>query len=88
MNRLMRIINSPEEQSEVDPLLVWSALALLLIGLIMVYSASIAFAEGSRMFGRNPNYFLIRHAIFLMIGLGAAGLAFQVPTQTLQRWSP
>ena len=88
MNRLMRIINSPEEQSEVDPLLVWSALALLLIGLIMVYSASIAFAEGSRMFGRNPNYFLIRHAIFLMIGLAAAGLAFQVPSQTWQRWSP
>ncbi len=88
MNRLMRIINSPEEQSEVDPLLVWSALALLLIGMIMVYSASIAFAEGSRMFGRNPNYFLIRHAIFLMIGLAAAGLAFQVPTQTWQRWSP
>ena len=47
MNRLMRMINSPEEQSEVDPLLVWSALALLLIGLVMVYSSSIAFAEGS-----------------------------------------
>ncbi len=54
MNRLMRIINSPEEQSEVDPLLVWSALALLLIGLVMVYSSSIAFAEGSRNLGRNP----------------------------------
>ena len=88
MNRLMRIINSPEEQSEVDPLLVWSALALLLVGLIMVYSASIAFAEGSRVFGRNPNYFLIRHTIFLTIGLAAGGLAFQVPTQTWQRWSP
>jgi cell division protein FtsW len=88
MNRLMRIINSPEEQSEVDPLLVWSALALLLIGLVMVYSSSIAFAEGSRFFGRNPNYFLIRHAIFLTIGLVAAGAAFQVPIQTWQRWSP
>ena len=50
--------------------------------------ASIAFAEGSRIFGRNPNYFLIRHAIFLTIGLAAAGAAFQVPIQTWQRWSP
>lgn len=88
MNRLMRIINSPSEQAEVDPLLVWSALSLLLIGLVMVYSASIATAEGSRMFGHNPGYFLIRHTIFLLIGFAAAGVTFQVPTQTWQRWSP
>ena len=75
-------------RSEVDPLLLWSALGLLLIGFVMVYSASIATAEGSRNFGNNPIFFLLRHGIFLSIGLVAAVAAFQVQTAQWQKMAP
>jgi cell division protein FtsW len=74
--------------AEIDPLLLWSALALLLTGLVMVYSASIATAEGSGFTRHQPAFFLVRHAVFLMIGLVAAVIAFQVPLRFWQQASP
>jgi cell division protein FtsW len=74
--------------SEIDPLLLWPALFLLLLGLVMVYSASIALAEGSRFTGHNAEYFLVRHAIFLVIGLVAGVVAFQVPMRFWQEFAP
>ena len=61
---------------------------LLLLGLVMVYSASIAIAEGGRFTGNHPAYFLIRHGVFLAIGLIAAGIAFQVPMTSWQNYAP
>jgi cell division protein FtsW len=75
-------------QSELDPLLLWPALFLLLGGLVMVYSASIAMAEGSQFTGHQSNYFLIRHAIFLAIGLVCGAVAFQVPMRFWQELAP
>ncbi|HPT51164.1 MAG TPA: putative lipid II flippase FtsW [Accumulibacter sp.] len=74
--------------AEIDLALLWSALMLLLIGMVMVYSASMATAEAGRMTGNQPAYFLIRHAVFLTIGLVAAAVAFQVPLSTWQQWAP
>ena len=74
--------------AEVDLTLLWSGLVLLLIGMVMVYSASIAIAEASRYTSNHPTYFLVRHAVFLAIGLVAAGCAFQVPLATWQKLSP
>ena len=74
--------------AEVDLTLLWSALFLLLIGMVMVYSASIAIAEAGRFSGNHPTYFLVRHSVFLTIGLVAAGFAFQVPLSTWQQLSP
>jgi cell division protein FtsW len=74
--------------SEVDPALLWSALILLLLGMVMVYSASAATAEASRFTGNHPAYFLVRHAVFLAIGLIVGGLAFQVPLRIWQKISP
>lgn len=73
---------------EMDPLLLWPAVGLLLFGLVMVYSASIAMAEGSRFTGNQSTYFLMRHGLFLVIGLGAAAAAFQVPMRLWQQVSP
>ena len=73
---------------EVDGWLLWPALVLLLFGLVMVYSASIATAEGSKFTGYQSAYFLVRHAIFLAIGLIAGALAFQVPVRAWQQWAP
>ncbi len=85
VSRLMR----PEGQiRELDLVLIWSSLALLLLGLVMVYSASIATAEGSRFTGFQANYFLIRHAVFLAIGMVVGLLAFQIPMRTWQEAAP
>jgi cell division protein FtsW len=74
--------------SEIDLALLWSTLILLLIGMVMVYSASMATAEAARATGHQPAYYLVRHAIFLIIGLLAAAIAFQVPMIAWQKWSP
>ncbi len=78
----------PAQPQELDAMLLWPALALLLFGMVMVYSASIATAEGSRFTGHQPAYFLIRHGVFLTIGLIAAVVVFQVPLRVWQKGAP
>ena len=74
--------------AEVDLTLLWSGLFLLLIGMVMVYSSSIAIAEASRMAGNNPAHYLLRHAVFLAVGLVAAICAFQIPLTVWQQLAP
>ena len=82
-------LNQPRKApTEVDMVLLWSVLALLVLGLVMVYSASIATAEGSKAFGHQPAYFLVRHGVFLTVALVAAGMTFQVPVKVWQELSP
>jgi len=50
------------------PLLV-SSVALLMLGLLMVYSASIALADGPRYANYGRYYFVLRHGVFLCVGL-------------------
>ena len=64
-----------------DASLAWCTLILLALGLVMVYSASIATAEASSHTGYRAWYFLARHAVFVAIGLLAAFFAFQVPVK-------
>ena len=71
-----------------DPTLAWSALLLLAIGLIMVYSASIAMAETAAYTGYRPWYFLARHAVYVATGVAAGLVTFQVPLNVWQRLAP
>ena len=80
--------DSSATSTEIDPLLLWPAVALLLIGLVMVYSASIAIAEGSAFTGHQPAFFLVRHTIFMLVGLIAALIAFQMPLRFWQQLAP
>ncbi len=68
--------------------LLWVVLSLLAFGMVMVYSASIAYADASKMFGHNSVYFLTRQAIYIAIGLLAATVAFQIPMNSWQKMSP
>ena len=65
-------------------------MALMLLGLVMIYSASIALPESPRYKSIKPTatYFLMRQAIFIVIGLAAGAVAFKVPLAKWQRWSP
>jgi cell division protein FtsW len=74
--------------AEYDRALAWAALLLAAIGLVMVYSASIATAEANRYAGYNPAWFLARHSLFLLGALAAALLVFLVPARLWQRAAP
>ena len=82
-------LDAPRRQTaELDYTLLWSALGLLVFGLVMVYSASIATAEAGKFTGNQPAYYLVRHGVFLCIGLVAAAVAFQVPLAIWQKFAP
>jgi cell division protein FtsW len=74
--------------AEYDEMLTWIVLALLSIGLVMVYSASIATAEDSKFTGHHAAYYLIRHGVFIVAGIAAGIMAFQAPVQNWQKLAP
>jgi cell division protein FtsW len=82
------LYNPARRDSSFDQGLVWSALLLASIGLVMVYSASIAMAEAERFTGFRPSYFLVRHSLYMAIGLVIAAALFRVPVWLWQKASP
>jgi len=74
--------------AEYDASLLWTALALLMVGLVMVYSSSISLAETARYTGGKSTYFLTRHALYLGVGIVAGMLVFQIPLHLWQRAAP
>jgi cell division protein FtsW len=76
--------HQPRAMLTYDATLVWAALLLLAIGLVMVYSASIAIAETSAFTGYHAWYYLARQALFVAVGVVAALVAVQIP---LKAWS-
>lgn len=81
-------LNGAVQVSELDGFLFWSAAILLLFGMVMVYSSSIAVAEGSRASAHQPYFYLVRQAIFVVVSLATGAFAFQVPMRVWQKWSP
>lgn len=65
--------------------LVVAASTLLLLGLLMVYSASIALADGPRYASYGRYYFILRHGIFMAVGVFAGMLVLSVPVRVWQR---
>ncbi len=74
--------------AEYDQTLMWMTLLMLGLGVVMVYSASIAIAEASRASGYQASYYLVRHALFVGAGVMAALVAFQVPLRVWQQAAP
>lgn len=72
----------PMPPSHVDPLLAGASLGLVVVGAVMVGSASISLADGN--FGQ-PLYYLIRHLGAVGIGLAAALAVTAVPTELWHR---
>jgi cell division protein FtsW len=75
-------------RAELDLSIFWSVMILLAIGLVMVYSSSIAMSEAAKMTDHRAYYFLVRHSIFLGFGFLCACIAFQIPIATWQRLAP
>ena len=75
-------------QLGIDQGLLWSMVLLLLWGLVMVYSASIAMPDNPRFANYKPTHFLNRHLFALLLGTITALLAFQIPVRTWEKWAP
>jgi len=71
-----------------DQALVWVTVALLLWGLVMVYSASIAMPDNPRFARYTHMHFFVRHALSLGVAVMAAWVAFQIPVQTWEKAAP
>ena len=69
----------------IDQAMLWVVLALLMWGMIMVYSASIAMPDNPKFARYSQTHFLMRHVISIAIGFGVALLAFQVPLETWEK---
>jgi cell division protein FtsW len=75
--------NTSAKLQGIDQMLVWVVVALLLWGMVMVYSASIAMPDNPKFSRYAQTHFLMRHVVSLIIGFAVALLAFQVP---LENW--
>ena len=69
-------------EGTLDLRLVSICLLLLLLGVVMVYSASIASAE--KQLGA-ANYYLNRHLVFVCLGLVCGFITYSIPTNFWQR---
>ncbi len=76
MNAATRV--NPAPTFHIDPLMTSVVALLLLIGVTMMTSASIALAERTM---DAPLYFFVRQSVFLVAGLGGAALFLLVPTR-------
>jgi len=74
--------NVNQDKAVFDRSFIVIALVMYMIGLIMVASSSMPVAE--RLFN-NPFHFVIRHAIYIVLSLGIAGVALQIPMAWWQK---
>ncbi|MEI2678249.1 MAG: putative lipid II flippase FtsW [Burkholderiaceae bacterium] len=71
-----------------DQALLCIVLALLALGLVMVYSASIAMPDNPKFTLYSPTHFLVRHLVSLLIAVLAALVAVQVPVSFWEKSAP
>jgi cell division protein FtsW len=72
----------------VDKAMLWVVITLLMWGLVMVYSASIALPDNPRFSRYTHTHFLMRHIFSLVVAVSVALLVFQIPVQTWEKVAP
>jgi len=80
----------PSRMMEYDQPLVWVVVLLMLFGMVMVYSASIALPDSPKFayLGGKNSYFVLRQAMFIAVSLVFGLFAFRVPVAVWQRFAP
>ena len=58
----------------VDQGLIWATVSLLVLGLIMVYSATVALPDSNKYANYQSTHFLLRHAVSIVVAFVAAFL--------------
>jgi cell division protein FtsW len=72
----------------IDKALAWTVFALLIWGVVMVYSASIALPDNPRFARYAHTHFLTRHLFSMVLALVIAILVYQVPVSAWERIAP
>ena len=85
---LSRVPVAPARIAGVDPVLICVVVALLMFGLVMVYSASVAMPDNPKFARYAHTHFLTRHVLSLVVAFIAAVVAFQVPMATWEKVAP
>lgn len=78
----------PTRLAGFDAGLVWVTIALVALGLVMVYSASVALPDSPRFARYAPTHFLTRQLLFIVLGLLAAVITVQLPVALWEKWAP
>ena len=78
----------PVRMAGFDQALLWVTVALLMWGLVMVYSASVAMPDNPKFARYAHTHFVVRHMLSLVIAFIVAVLAFQVPLATWEKLAP
>ena len=73
---------------EFDTTILWVVALLVAVGLLMVYSSSIASASESRFTRSSATYFLSRQCLFVLIGSVLALFVFDTSMRTWERIAP
>jgi cell division protein FtsW len=84
----INILAQPSKVMGFDQSLVWVVLALLALGLVMVYSASIALPDSPKFAKYTPTYFFNRHLFSLSLALIVGAVVTQIPLSTWERSAP
>jgi cell division protein FtsW len=80
--------SQPTRAHGFDLMLAWVVLLLLCLGLVMVYSASIALPDNPKFARYSPSYFFTRQLMAVGIGLVAALITTQLPMKFWERIAP
>jgi len=71
-----------------DQALVWVVVALVALGMVMVYSASVALPDNPKFARYAPTHFLVRQMLFIAIAFIAALVVVQVPVAFWEKAAP
>ena len=71
-----------------DQALVGVVIALLALGIVMVYSATVALPDSPKFERYTPTYFMYRQIVFVVLSLAAAIVAVQIPVSFWEKASP
>ena len=78
----------PTRVHGIDRALIWVVIALVALGLVMVYSATIAMPDNPRFARYAPTHFLVRQSIAIGLAVIAAVITLQLPISLWEKWAP
>ena len=78
----------PTKLQGFDQPLIWVVVALLALGLVMVYSASVALPDNPKFARYAQTHFLMRHAMSLLVAFVAAVVVVQMPVSLWEKSAP
>lgn len=82
---MYKVNRGPAVSQAIDQGLIWAVLALLFLGLVMVYSATVALPDSNKYANYQTTHFLVRHAVSIAVAFVAAFCVFPDSNENLAR---